>query len=176
MNAHRRSARILVLAVLALANLTVLAQSADNPTPSKGVPSKRQASLRERGRYLVMLGGCNDCHTPGLAQSGGKTPESEWLTGDSVGWRGPWGTTYPPNLRLFMETMSEDSWVQYAHAASGRPPMPFWALNTMTEQDLRAVYQFVKGLGPKGLRAPVGLSPGEEPKTPFILFVPQAPK
>ncbi len=106
----------------------------------------------------------------------GAAPESEWLTGDSVGWRGPWGTTYPPNLRLFMQTMSEDAWVQFAHAAGGRPPMPFWALHTLTAQDLRAMYRFIKSLGPKGVAAPAGLAPDEEPKTPVILFVPQAPK
>ncbi|MEJ2396973.1 MAG: cytochrome C, partial [Gammaproteobacteria bacterium] len=31
--------------------------------------------LLERGRYLVRIGGCNDCHTAGYAESGGKTPE-----------------------------------------------------------------------------------------------------
>lgn len=41
-----------------------------------------------RGRYLVKLGGCNDCHTPGYAQAGGKMPESDWLTGNPVGLRG----------------------------------------------------------------------------------------
>ena len=53
-----------------------------------------------RERYLITIAGCNDCHTPNYPQSGGKTPEKEWLTGDALGWRGPWGTTYAPNLRL----------------------------------------------------------------------------
>ena len=26
-------------------------------------------------------------------------PEAQWLTGDSLGWRGPWGTTYPECLK-----------------------------------------------------------------------------
>lgn len=42
-------------------------------------------ALRQRGRYLVMIAGCNDCHTPGFAQKGEATPETEWLAGDSVG-------------------------------------------------------------------------------------------
>ncbi len=176
MYAYRRSVRVLVLMALAFASLSMLAQSAEKPAPSKAPSPKRQASLRERGRYLVILGGCNDCHTPGFAQSGGTTPDSEWLAGDSVGWRGPWGTTYPPNLRLFMQTMSEDAWVQFAHTAGGRPPMPFWTLHTMTAQDLRAMYQFINSLGAKGALAPAGLPPSQEPKTPYILFVPQTPK
>jgi mono/diheme cytochrome c family protein len=52
-----------------------------------------------RGRYIVKIAGCNDCHTPGYFQTGGKVPEKEWLVGDKLGWRGPWGTTYPSNLR-----------------------------------------------------------------------------
>ena len=54
----------------------------------------------ERGRYLAIIGGCNDCHTDGYLQAEGDVPEDRWLLGSPVGWRGPWGTTYPPNLRL----------------------------------------------------------------------------
>ena len=71
----------------------------------------------DRGRYLVKITGCNDCHTPGYAQTGGKIPEKDWLTGSSLGWRGPWGTTYAPNLRLFRQHLSEDEWVTIAHSA-----------------------------------------------------------
>src|SRR5882672_998171 len=52
------------------------------------------SKLRERGSYLAVIAGCNDCHTPGYAESGGKVPESQWLTGTLLGWSGPWGTTY----------------------------------------------------------------------------------
>ena len=62
----------------------------------------------DRGRYIVKIAGCNDCHTSGYAQTGGQVPEKQWLTGDQIGWRGPWGTTYPGNLRLFMQNLSED--------------------------------------------------------------------
>src|SRR6187401_2398344 len=52
-----------------------------------------------RGKHLVRIGGCNDCHTPRFMELGEKVPESEWLTGTALGWRGPWGTSYPMNLR-----------------------------------------------------------------------------
>ena len=55
--------------------------------------AKADAASLERGRYIAQIAGCNDCHTPGYALSGGKVPEKAWLTGDSFGWRGPWGTT-----------------------------------------------------------------------------------
>lgn len=51
----------------------------------------------------MKIAGCNDCHRPGYIQTGSKVPEKQWLTGDQLGWRGPWGTTYPGNLRLFMQ-------------------------------------------------------------------------
>ncbi|OYY80955.1 MAG: hypothetical protein B7Y33_02640, partial [Hydrogenophilales bacterium 16-62-9] len=54
------------------------------------------------GRYLIATSGCNDCHTPGFMPNAGKVAESEWMTGDSMGWQGPWGTTYPSNLRLLV--------------------------------------------------------------------------
>ena len=41
------------------------------------------------GRYLVQTSGCNDCHTPGYMQKDGQVSETEWLTGDAMGWQGP---------------------------------------------------------------------------------------
>src|ERR1041384_6471153 len=61
----------------------------------------------KRGRYLVQIGGCNDCHTPGYPLSGGKVDEKLWLTGERLGWRGPWGTTYASNLRIVASNMTE---------------------------------------------------------------------
>ena len=127
------------------------------------------------GRYIVKIAGCNDCHTPGYVQSGGKVPEKEWLVGDKLGWRGPWGTTYPSNLRLYMQKISENQWVKVAHTAQFRPPMPWFALHDMSERDLRAVYRFIKHLGPAGEAPPAFVPPGQEPKGPFILF-PAPPK
>lgn len=129
----------------------------------------------ERGRYLVRISGCNDCHTPGYAPSGGKVAEKDWLVGDVVGWKGDWGTTYPANLRLALATMSEAQWVGYAKKLETRPPMPWFALHDLTEQDLRAFHRFVRSLGPAGAPAPAYLPPGTTPKGPFIQF-PGAPQ
>jgi mono/diheme cytochrome c family protein len=132
--------------------------------------AERKADPNARGRYLVTIGGCNDCHTPGYAMSGGKVPEKQWLVGDGLGWQGPWGTTYPVNLRLFMQTMSEDEWVKEARHLTARPPMPYWALNHMQDGDLRALYRFVRALGPAGAEAPAFVPPGQEPKGPTVRF------
>jgi hypothetical protein len=102
--------------------------------------------------------------------SEGKTPEDLWLTGDTFGWRGPWGTTYATNLRIRMEELSEDEWLTYAKHSKARPPMPWFNLKQMKDEDLRAIYQFIRYLGPGGIQAPSYLPPDKEPATPFALF------
>jgi len=124
----------------------------------------------ERGRYLVRITGCNDCHTPGYAMSGGKTPEAEWLTGDPLGWRGPWGTTYAPNLRLYMLGLSEEDWIKKARTLSTRPPMPWFNVNDMSRDDLRAIYRYVRHLGPAGKPAPDYVPPDKTPPEPYVQF------
>ena len=86
----------------------------------------------KRGRYLVQIGGCNDCHTAGYAPSGGKVPEAQWLLGDALGWHGPWGTTYATNLRLYMQDLTEEQWVKKAKTLNARPPMPWFNVRAMT--------------------------------------------
>ena len=151
--------RMLLLAVALTASLPALAQSARKADP--GV---------ERGRYLVRIAGCNDCHTANYAPLGGKVAEAEWLTGDALGWRGPWGTTYPINLRLYMQDFTEEQWVNKAKTLSSRPPMPWFALHDMSTADLRALYRYVRHLGPAGKPAPAYVPPGGKPSGPFVQF------
>jgi mono/diheme cytochrome c family protein len=139
-------------------------------------PALAQQAEVTRGRYVAIIGGCNDCHTAGYPQKGGQVAESEWLLGNAVGFRGPWGTSYPTNLRLSLSKMTEAQWVAYAQKLQVRPPMPWFNLNKMSDADLRALYQFVKSLGAPGKPAPDAVPAGTEPKTPFVVFVPQAPK
>ena len=124
----------------------------------------------DRGRYLVGIAGCNDCHTPGFALKNGKVPEAQWLTGDALGWRGPWGTTYAPNLRLYMQTLREEEWVKKAQTLATRPPMPWFNLHRMSERDLRALYRYVRYLGPAGKPAPDYVPPERTPPQPYVQF------
>lgn len=133
-------------------------------------------SAEQAGRYFILLGGCNDCHTPGWEQSGGQLPESEWLTGSPVGFRGPWGTTYASNLRIFVQNITEDQWVEMFRTRAERPPMPWMNYRTINESDLRAAYRFIRSLGPKGEPAPEYVAPDQEPRTPYIVFVPRMPE
>jgi mono/diheme cytochrome c family protein len=133
--------------------------------------SAPEASI-ERGRYLVATSGCNDCHTAGYAENGGTTPSAEWLLGAPVGFRGPWGVSYPANLRLTVQGMSETEWLRFARVER-LPPMPWFNLRDMNDDDLRSMYRFIRSLGPRGVRAPAAVAPNGNVTTPFIQFTPQ---
>lgn len=120
----------------------------------------------ERGQYLVSIGGCDDCH------SVRGTPDSQRLTGSSLGFSGPWGVSYPANLRLSADRLTLPQWLARTQAG-GLPPMPWEALASMTTEDRTAVYQYLRSLGPAGTPAPLALAPGQPIPTMHISFVPQ---
>jgi mono/diheme cytochrome c family protein len=87
------------------------------------------AETIERGRYLVTVGGCHDCHTPWKLGPNGpepdmtrslsghpeplqmpaapRLPEGPWATtvaGSMTAWSGPWGTSFTANLTPDPET------------------------------------------------------------------------
>jgi len=165
--------RIPFPAALALAAFALAATTSVVPTTSAQNPGADPAA---RGRYLVRIAGCNDCHTAGYIPSAGKVPEKEWLKGDAVGFRGPWGTTYPANLRRYFANVPESAFIADARSGRMRPPMPWFNLAAMTDADLRAIHRYVRSLGEPGAPAPAYVPPGEEPRTPYIVFVPQEPK
>jgi mono/diheme cytochrome c family protein len=158
---HRRAARS--TAVLAVLLVPLFAAQTSVAQPAK----KEQI---QRGRYLVKIGGCNDCHTPGYIQKNGDVDEKVWLTGSPLGWSGPWGTTYPVNLRQFMAGKSEQEWVKHARTMTPRPPMPWFNVRAMTDADLKAIYAYTRSLGPGGEPAPKFLPPGTKPEGPVVQF------
>ena len=163
---YARSCALLVILVIAAACAV---------TPTLRTSPSSSAALVERGRYLARIAGCNDCHTPGYPESGGMVAEDKWLIGDRLGWRGPWGTTYAINLRTYLVGVSEAEWVRLARTLRSRPPMPWFILRDMTDEDLRAIYQFVRSLGPNSESVPAFVPPGQEPPPPYVQF-PEPPK
>jgi len=129
--------------------------------------AKSEKQLIERGKYVATIAGCNDCHTDGYLLNDGKTPVKEWLKGSGFGWQGPWGTTYPPNLRLFASKVTEDQWVKELKNLKRRPPMPWFNVNKMSENDKRALYHFIKSLGDPGEQAPAYIPPGQPAPMPY---------
>jgi len=159
----RRS--VIIVSAVAMASLVTGAVAQQAP---------KLSTEASRGKYLVQIAGCNDCHTPGYTAAAGKVDEKLWLTGDQLGWRGPWGTTYSSNLRLLVKEMSADQFVKFARSEF-RPPMPWFNLRAMTDRDVKAIYAYLKHLGPAGQPAPQYVPPDKTPGGPFVQF-PEPPK
>lgn len=143
-------------------------------TPETGIAATSAATVPDmvaRGDYLVRTAGCNDCHTHGYADQKGNVDRALWLTGSPVGFKGPWGTTYPTNLRLSLASMDEERWLEYSGTLQVRPLMPDFALRAMTLEDRRAIYQLVRSLGPGGGPAPAYLPPEQSPSPPYFDLV-----
>lgn len=164
--------RFIFTSALCLCLLTTFTNeaAAGDKMSNAGQTKPLDKKTADRARYIIKIGGCNDCHTTGYAEAAGKIPEKDWLKGDNLGWRGPWGTTYPSNLRLALQNLSEEQWLKTVRTVEFRPPMPWFALREMTEQDLRAIYRFIRHLGPAGEPAPSYVPPDQEPPKPYILF------
>jgi mono/diheme cytochrome c family protein len=134
------------------------------PTPSAATPDI------ERGRYLVRISGCNDCHTEGFMDKGGDVPEQEWLKGSRRGWYNEQGTTYAANLRLLISRIDADQWVTLARTMRTKAPMAWYRLRELNDTDLRAMYSYMRWLGPAGTPAPPPLPAGVTPPEPYIYF------
>lgn len=159
-----------VTATAAVAAIAAVATAVALSAPSGTLQAAQDDASISHGRYVVKTAGCNDCHTPGYAAAEGQVDEKLWLIGDSVGWTGPWGTTYATNLRLYLDQHTEDSWLKAARAFRPRPPMPWFNVHAMNDRDLRSLYRYVRSLGPAGQPAPAYLPPGRVPAGPAIRF------
>jgi mono/diheme cytochrome c family protein len=121
---------------------------------SAGATTAPEQSLLERGRYMVVTGQCNNCHTSGYSASQGTLPEARWLLGDARGRAEPGGTVYATNLRLLVQDLSVEQWLALVQGSRARAPMPWWNLRQTSEADLRAMYAYIRSLGPAGEPAP----------------------
>lgn len=143
-----------------------------------------QATQINRGQYLVTLGGCNDCHTPGYFF--GKPDMARFLGGSEVGFEIPGlGVFHGPNLTPDPETgLGTWSTEQIATAITrgkrpdGRelaPIMPWHAFANLTAQDVRAIAIYLKSLPPVKNKVPGPFGPNEQP-TSFVMKIvpPQA--
>jgi hypothetical protein len=166
-----------------------------------GCTSKRtEPSAVERGKYLVTISGCNDCHSPKLFTptgpaddatrllsgypSSAKLPEipkgvigpQQWgsiSTNDLTAWVGPWGVSFSYNLTPHMATgigsWTEAMFIQMLRSGKFMgtsrdilPPMPWQEIGKMTDDDLKAVFAYLRSLPPIDNATPAPIPPGQQ--------------
>ncbi len=108
-----------------------------------------------RGRYLVIIAGCSDCHTPGALI--GAPDMKRYLGGSDVGFSIPGqGVFVGENLTPDKET-GIGSWTSEQIVTAIRkgkrpdggelsPVMPYAAFSHLTDEDAQAIAAFLKSL------------------------------
>ncbi len=135
----------------------------------------------ERGKYLVTIAGCNDCHTPGYFL--GKPDMARFLGGSDVGFEIPGvgvfiGRNLTPDNETGIGKWSEDQIVtalQTGKRPDGRvlaPIMPWHAYVHFTKDDVHAIAAFLKTLKPVSHKVPGPFGPGEKVPTFFMRTLP----
>lgn len=195
------------LTLLALTGLLVATTFAGGCRASEAAPGAAAATVAatvadaapaeviERGRYLVTVGGCHDCHTPWHVGPKGPEPDmSRMLSGHpqeavvdqpppavggpwivsayatNTAWSGPWGVSFTANLtpdentgigiwteEIFISTLRSGK--HWGQSRDILPPMPWFNYGKMTDEDLRAVFAYLRTIPPIHNRVPEPLPP-----------------
>jgi mono/diheme cytochrome c family protein len=130
-----------------------------------------------RGKYMVSIMGCGDCHTPG--HFFGKDDMARYLAGSDVGFGIPsLGVFVGPNLTPDNET-GLGNWTPEQIAAAitkgerpdGRilaPVMPWRHFANLTPSDAQAIALYLKSLPPISHQVPGPFGPNQVP-TVFVM-------
>jgi len=133
-----------------------------------------------RGRYLVTIMSCNDCHTPGYFY--GAPDTTRRLSGSDIGWIGPWGVVHARNLTP--DSTGIGSWskeqivtaLRTGNTPSGAqlaPIMPWMNYsNILDENDAMAIAAYLKSLPPVVHKNMDRVPPGGKPVGATIAFPP----
>jgi mono/diheme cytochrome c family protein len=191
---------VMVLGFFSIAN----SQVKGKPLPGKAKPVivKSQAEQVKRGEYLVILGGCNECHRPKRMTDAGPVPDKSLLlsghpatqnipaipiniigsdkwgalvTNDFTAWAGPWGVSFTFNLTPDNVTgigaWTESVFIQAMHTGkhmgSGRPilpPMPWQEIGMAKDEDLKAIFAYLKSIPPISNQVPMPIPPADDKK------------
>ncbi|HMQ77403.1 MAG TPA: c-type cytochrome [Flavobacteriales bacterium] len=169
------------------------------PEPAPAAPTEPpEAELVERGKYLVEIMGCHDCHSPKLMGPQGPYPDPDRLLSghpagtqlpplpnDNAGWAlmsmdltaavGPWGTSFAANLTSDdsgIGTWTEEQFKRaitkglYKGLEGSRPllpPMPWQNLQNLKEEDIHAIFSYLKSTKPVANVVPPPVPPSAPP-------------
>jgi mono/diheme cytochrome c family protein len=181
--------------------LAALVTACSNPAPAPAPETPQepsQAEVVERGKYLVEIMGCHDCHSPKLMGPQGPYPDPDRLLSghpagtqlppmpkDNAGWAlltmdltaavGPWGTSFAANLTSDdsgIGTWTEDQFKRalkqglYKGQEGGRmllPPMPWQNFRNIADEDVHAMFMYLKSTKPVANVVPPPVPPAAPP-------------
>ena len=103
------------------------------------------------------------------------TLEGSWgiaAANTMTAWTGPWGVSFTANLTPDKETglgdWTEEMFIQTMrtgrHQGKGRailPPMPWFSVNALSDEDIKAVFAYLQSLPPVHNRVPAPIDPPE---------------
>jgi mono/diheme cytochrome c family protein len=175
-----RSTRFLPTLLIAISAVSCLVALSCAPAKQEvAAPAKPDPVVR--GRYLVTIMSCNDCHTPGYFY--GAPDTTRRLSGSDIGWIGPWGVVHARNLTPDSAT-GIGTWTkeQIVHALrSGNTPdgsqlapiMPWMNYSSiLDENDAMAIASYLKSLPPVTHKNMDRQPPGQKPAGATIAFPP----
>jgi mono/diheme cytochrome c family protein len=128
-----------------------LIRSVPQPVTSP-IPAPDLSQQVKRGAFLVGIAGCSDCHTP---QDRGQPIAGMEFGGGQI-FEGPWGKAASANLTpdasgipyydeaLFVQTIRTG----YVKARALNQIMPWYVYRDMTDEDLKAIFAYLKTLAP----------------------------
>jgi cytochrome c len=162
---------------IALVSSAVLLAAASLAMPLRATAADQHEIAR--GKYLVTVGSCTDCHTPG--HFFGKPDMSKYLGGSDVGFAIPHlGVFVGPNLTPDKATgLGDWTTVQIVNAITkgqtpqGRtlaPVMPWHAYASLTKADALAIAAYLKSLPAVSHQVAGPFGPNETP-TSFVMAV-----
>jgi mono/diheme cytochrome c family protein len=134
----------------------------------------------ERGKYLVTISGCSDCHTAGSLE--GKPDMAHYLGGGDIGWALPGlGTFVPPNLTPDKAT-GLGNWtrkqivtaIMTGKRPDGRilaPIMPWQDFAHLHRRDAFAIAAYLKSLPPVHHQVPGPFGAKDKPPIPVYAIV-----
>jgi mono/diheme cytochrome c family protein len=174
----RRLALVLAAAFLAAGAVACArAVRAGDATPAAADPlagGPAGSDAVARGKWLVTVLGCNDCHSPRLPEgrldpnyllAGHKTddPYPTWndslftkgfgmlVSTSGTAFAGPWGVTFARNLTPDKSTgiggWNEEAFINVLREGTLKPPMPL-AYGQLADSDLKAMYAYLSSLKP----------------------------
>lgn len=184
-----RKTLLLTLGAIAISSISLF-YSCSESTPEQNEETKTVAvptheEVLKRGKHLVTIMGCNDCHSP--KKMGPKGPEiimERMLSGfpsdrpvakldnkltkegfaimypDMTAAAGPWGVSFASNLtpdetgignwteEQFKKALTEGKLKGLDGSRPLLPPMPWMNYTTLTDEEIHAIFSYLKSITP----------------------------